>query len=223
MSDPAPYWLRVSQTFSDNAEEYDGWFAGNKVFAAELAALTAIRTELGQPRLELGVGPGHFAAALDISFGVDPALAALERAKKRSIQGCRAIGEQLPFLDQTFSAAYLLFTDCFLKQPSEVFSECRRVLKESGHLIIGMIPAASPWGRLLAEKGAEGHSMYRHARFRTVEAIQEMLLDSGFEVIETTSALLQPPEASAQLAEETPVHGFINTAGFVVLVARPAE
>ena len=218
MSDSFPYWQIVRRSFDQDADAYDRWFAGNTIFATELAALKAIDIDLGLPGIEVGVGPGHFAKARNISFGIDPAINVLKMAKGRNIRVCNAIGEQLPFLDGVFNTVYLLFTDCFLENPINVLGEAWRVLGERGNLVIGMIPAESPWGRSLAGKGDRGHAMYRHARFNSFTSIQDMLGQKGFKTIQIISSLLQSPDDQAVL--ERPVKEYVETAGFVVLVAE---
>ena len=48
--------------FQERADEYDSWYENSLLFATELAAIQQITTPLAKPRLELGVGPGRFAA-----------------------------------------------------------------------------------------------------------------------------------------------------------------
>ncbi|MEN8142895.1 MAG: class I SAM-dependent methyltransferase [Thermodesulfobacteriota bacterium] len=218
MSNPEQNWKTVAAAFQDQADEYENWFADNPVFASELSALLAIETELAEPRLEIGVGPGLFATRLGISFGIDPAFAPLVKAKDNAIQVCRAIGEQLPFAGHQFGTVFLLFTLCFLQDPARVFKECRRVLSSSGHLALGIIPGNSSWGKELADKGRKGHPLYRHARFHEKEPIETALINCGFEVRETISTLRQSPAKTRQ--PEEPHKGYDQQAGLLVLVAN---
>lgn len=80
------FWRKAAQVFDERAAEYDAWFDESLLFAIELAALQELATPLLGPKLEIGVGPGRFAEALGVEFGVDPALAPLALAKKRGVR-----------------------------------------------------------------------------------------------------------------------------------------
>jgi SAM-dependent methyltransferase len=147
------HWRELSAPFQEQYREYDEWFVDNPVFALEVETIKAIKTTLEPPGLEVGIGPGRFAQLLGISYGIDPAPLPLTLARDRGARVCRAIGEHLPFVTGVFGAIYLLFSLCFLAKPEAVLRECRRTLKPGGHLIIGLIPALSPWGRMLTQKG----------------------------------------------------------------------
>ncbi len=217
----ARHWRRISEPFQLQYREYDEWFVDNPVFALEMATIKAIETILEPPGLEIGIGPGRFAQLLGVHFGIDPAPHPLTLAKERGARVCRAIGEQLPFGTGVFGAIYLLFSLCFLANPDAVLRECKRTLKPGGHLIIGLVPALSPWGRMLAQKGKNGNSFYHRARFSTIAATLDLLERHSFNLIESRSALFSPPQASSPASDHRP--GYDEKAGFAVLVARPAK
>lgn len=210
-------WLAVAQPFNERAAEYDRWFEEGPLFAIELAALRAFRAEVPRPRLEIGVGPGRFAQELKIDFGIDPAEAPLHLASGRGIMAVRGIGEQLPVRLASLGAVYLLFTFCFLTDPSAVLAECARILRPGGWMLVGIIPGGSAWGKRLRERGRSGDPFYRHARFRTIAETQQMLEFHHFQVEEAWSTLRQPP--SGQLRFEPPEEGADENAGFCVLMA----
>ncbi len=215
-------WRISSQPFNELAEEYDTWFENNPLFDLELKALCAIREKLPRPSLEIGVGPGRFARALEIDYGIDPAISTLQLAAGRSIMGIHAVGENIPFLAASMGSVYLLFTLCFLKDSGRVLKECSRVITSQGRLIIGMVPRFSAWGKQLSEKGENGHPFYRHARLRTIAETKEMLSRNGFAVIESWSTLLQSPDKPGADGE-TPRFGMNEDAGFCVLVTCKEE
>lgn len=210
-------WREIARTFNDRAEEYDRWFTDSLLFDIELAALLAIKAELPRPRLEIGVGPGRFAVALDVGFGIDPAAAPLQLAGSRGIMVIRAIGEQLPLRPAAVGTIFLLFSFCFLADPAVVLRECSRVLKPGGRLVLGIIPQGSSWGIRLGKQGRAGHPYYRHARFRTIAETAALLAAHGFSLLESWSTLFQEPERLINL--ERPQTGPDEQAGFCVLVA----
>jgi SAM-dependent methyltransferase len=210
-------WPAAAQPFNDRAAEYDRWFEKGPVFAIELAALRAFSAEPPRPRLEIGVGPGRFARELGIEFGIDPAISPLHLASRRGIMTVRGTGEQLPVRSMTIGAVYLLFTLCFLTDPSAVLGECARILRPGGRVLIGLIPGESAWGKRLRERGLTGDPFYRHARFLTIAETRQMLTIHNFQVDEAWSTLRQPPDG--QLRYESPVAGAEEDAGFCVLMA----
>ncbi|PIP42773.1 MAG: methyltransferase type 11 [Deltaproteobacteria bacterium CG23_combo_of_CG06-09_8_20_14_all_60_8] len=207
-----------AQVFNERAVEYDSWFDHNPVFASELAALQALRTPLPKPRLELGCGPGRFAAPLGVRFGVDPALAPLHLARSRGVLTCQGAGEALPVRPGCLGTIFLLFSLCFVENPGAVLTECRMALRPGGMLVLGTVPLDSPWGQGLDAKRQAGHPFYQYARFVNLATTMTWLTQAGFTLRESRSALLQPP---AKASEPGPsVAGIQAGAGFVVLVGR---
>lgn len=208
-------WRRSAQVFDERAEEYDSWFDHNPVFASELATLQALRTPLPEPRLEIGVGPGRFAARLGARFGVDPALAPLRLARQRGVLPCQGVGEALPVRPGCLGTIFLLFTLCFVENPRIVLAECCQALRPGGMLVIGTVPLSSPWGQKLDAKRQAGHPFYLHARFVELTTTLEWLTTAGFTLVESRSALLPPPNVDGEPASG--VDGMQAGAGFVVL------
>ncbi|MFZ5774132.1 MAG: class I SAM-dependent methyltransferase [Thermodesulfobacteriota bacterium] len=213
------FWRQASRVFDERAAEYDQWFEGSALFEAELAAIRQLATPLAAPRLEVGVGPGRFAQALGVEYGVDPALAPLRLARQRGVRGCRAAGEALPFASASMGTVLLLFTLCFLENPQAVLAECRRVLRPGGRLVVGHIVAQSPWGAMLARKKAEGHPFYQHARFYAPAQVISWLAASGLTVVEQRSGLLHGPDQAPTMAS---LAGEVAGAGLALLVAEAA-
>jgi len=211
----------VAEAFSLYAEDYDRWFDGpngRMLFELEVKAVKVLMKDLVPPFLEIGVGSGRLAAALGIRYGVEPAEALLEMAKKRGIKVEKAFGEKLPFSNGIFGGVFILFTLCFVKEPREVITEAKRVLQKSGGMILGIINKDSPWGKFYQKKKAEGHPLYRHARFYGVKDVEELIEEAGLTIETFSSTLCQPP---SDTPTEEHVHDrFLEDAGFVCLRAR---
>ncbi len=186
--------LREGMPFDRLAKEYDRWFEDSSVFRAELACLRALTRELPRPRLEIGVGPGRFAASLDLSFGIDPARGALRLAAQRGIMVCQAVGEALPYGSGCFGAVALLFSLCFVADRLKVLQEAHRVLVREGLLVIGMVPAASPWGESILEKKQAGNPFYAEVDLLEYDRAENLMRAAGYAIVEERCGLLQPPD-----------------------------
>lgn len=211
-------WRQTSAVFDDRAAEYDAWFDNSLLFEIELATLRQLVTRCAPPRLEIGVGPGRFAQALAVDYGIDPAFAPLRIAKGRGIEVAQGVGESLPVAAARVATVYLLFTLCFLADPHRVLGECHRILKPGGHLVLGFVPAEGTWGRALMAKKEKNHPFYQHARFYKAGQVIDWLQQAGFAVVEERSSLFQDPGALAGLEESRP--GRDERAGFCLLVGR---
>jgi ubiquinone/menaquinone biosynthesis C-methylase UbiE len=171
-----------------------------------------------KPFLEIGVGTGRFAKELEIDFGIDPSSRVLEIAERRGINVKEASGENLPFNDESFGGVFVLFTLCFVENPERVLSEAKRVLKKDGGLIVGIINRESPWGELYMKKKAEGHPIYKHARFYSTDEVVKMVEKTGMAVEAYSSTLCQMP---SETPHKEAVHkGLAEGAGFVCIMAR---
>lgn len=163
----------------------------------------------------------RFAAALGIHEGVDPSASALVLAKERGIDVCAGVAEHLPYSAAIFDGILVVTALCFFDDAELALREFARVLKPGGRLVIGMLPASGPWGRLRAEKKRQGHPLYAHARFFTAEEVRSLAERSGFRVDRVCCTLLSLPEAAPspmRTIEIVPDAGFVclrlvNTAG----------
>ncbi len=209
---------RSKEPFEMRAAEYDAWFdseSGRIVFAREVACLRKVMSPPTGQWLEVGVGTGRFAAALGVMDGIDPSDAMRAMAEQRGIRTVEGVGESLPYADRIFDGILMTTTLCFLADPAKSFEECHRVLKKTGRLVVGLIPADSPWGRLYARKAAQGHPIYSAATFHSPEDVIRLANGSGFEFQEAWCCLLTPPE---DLTGEGPPHcGIVPDAGFVTM------
>jgi SAM-dependent methyltransferase len=217
MSREPGHWQNSSRVYHERAEEYDSWFNNSLLFDIETAAIRALAIPVISPSLEIGVGPGRFAAAFHTDFGIDPAFAPLQISRTRNISVCQAIGEALPFLNETLASVSLFFTLCFVQDPERVFHEASRVLENKGHLLVGFVPADSDWGKNLRQKKENGHPFYEHARFFSIEQVTTLLAEQRFSITASVSSLYQAPGEVRQM--ESPQSGLDEHAGFIGIAA----
>lgn len=213
---------RRASVFESHADRYDAWYdspTGQAVFAAERGALEPLLTALPRPWIEVGVGGGRFASALEVPYGVDPSASALSLARRRGIQAMIARGEALPVRDGGAGAVLLVVTLCFVDDPLRVLREARRALRPDGGIVLGLVPADGPWGRHYRALGAAGHAYYARARFFTRENLRDLLTAAGLEARRFRSALFWQP-GGIPLPEE-PRDRDDPTAGFLALLAMP--
>ncbi|MCK4912845.1 MAG: class I SAM-dependent methyltransferase, partial [Candidatus Omnitrophica bacterium] len=133
-------------------KEYDAWYERNKF--AYLSELEAIRKVLpkGGKGLEIGVGTGRFAQALDIAMGIDPSKKMIDIAAQRDVVVRWGFGEDLPFFEDTFDYIAIIITLCFVQNPQKVLKEAIRVLKKNGKIILGIIDKNSFLGKFYQRK-----------------------------------------------------------------------
>ena len=201
------------------ASVYDTWFEqeGRLLFALEVKALKQVLPLLPKPWIEIGVGSGRFARALDVDIGLDPAIKLVEMTRSRGISVLLGKGEEAPFKNSVFGAVFLIFTLCFVDSPERVLSEAARLLKAEGKIVLGLVLKESPWGQLYQINKETGHRFYRHATFYTYAELDMLLMETGFSIEKVISTLFQKPEEVNHI--ELPRKGFSGDAGFTVIVA----
>jgi ubiquinone/menaquinone biosynthesis C-methylase UbiE len=215
----------AGRVFDRQAARYDAWYEterGAAIFAEELRALRPLTTELPRPWLEIGVGTGRFAAALGIEVGVDPARGALELARQRHVAVVAARGEALPFRTGAFGAAFILVTLCFVADSLAVLREAARVVRPGGGIVLGLVPAESPWGERYRMLAAQGDQFYRDARFLGRSEVSALLDAAGLRAIRWRSALVWPPQSDPPVAPVV-LEGVDPRAGFIAVLAVHAE
>jgi len=208
----------MTNIFDISTEKYDAWYDsedGRPLYESELLCLKPLIENALSPILEIGVGTGRFAEWFPEVIGIDPAFNALKFAQKRGVDVVQAIGEQLPFRDETFRCIMLIVTLCFVQSPIDVLREAKRVLKEDGRIIIGLVPKDSPWGAFYEEKKRQRHPFYSIARFYSFEDVEGMLQDGGLKITRVRSTLFQRPEEPRRI--ENPVEEYIKEAGFLCI------
>ena len=215
----------MAQPFDGIADSYDRWYDtadGQAIFEAELECLRRLCPECRGRWLEIGVGTGRFASALGIAEGLDPSPKMLHLAARRGIMAYLATAEHLPFPDASFGGCLLALTLCFVDDPAQALTECRRVLRGEGSLLLGIIPADSPWGIAYERKKAEGHPVYAHARFLTSSKVVALAQEAGLVLNSAASTLFWGPGQAPEIPPRLET-GIVAGAGLLTLLfTRPA-
>ena len=210
----------MSKAFDPIAESYDQWYdspEGRVIFGAELTCFRRLCGACTGRWLEVGVGTGRFASSLGIGEGIDPSPRMLELAARRGIETHAGCAEALPFRDGTFDGILLSAALCFIEDQTRALRECHRVLKPSGMLLLGDIPADSPWGRLYTRKGADKRSIYSHAKCRASSEMVALAEHTGFELQCAAGTLFWKPGAMPG-TEPLVKTGIVPEAGFLGLL-----
>jgi len=188
------------RVFNKHAEGYDSWYRKNPIlFECEAKVIRSLN--LRGKGLSIGVGTGILDRQAAIDIGVDPSLYMLKLASTRGIKPIRAIGEHLPFKDETFDFVLMTVTLCFLDSPEKAVSEVRRVLRCRGEFAVCMVPKNSSWGEEYIRRGESGHIFYSHAHFYTLLEVKRLLQNFSFEVVAIKSTLSYPPCEKPRIEE----------------------
>ena len=209
--------------FDSLALAYDAWFEqeGELIFALEVEALKQVLPLLPKPWMEIGVGSGRFARALDVDVGLDSSIKLAEMTRDRGVSIFLGKGEEAPFKDNVFGAVFLIVTLCFVDSPERVLSEAARLLKGEGKLVLALVLKESPLGQFYQMKKGARHRFYRHATFFSYTEIAILLKQTGFSVEKVISTLFQNPGEVSYI--EPPQQGFSQSAGFTVILASKAQ
>jgi ubiquinone/menaquinone biosynthesis C-methylase UbiE len=165
--------------FDQYAQEYDQWFDNHpQLYQAEVNAIRQLIPSQGQS-LEVGVGSGRFATALNISTGVEPSYRMAELAAQRGVAVCQAIGERLPFANHQYDFVLLVTVICFVEDPTLFLREVFRVVKPEGCIILAFIDKDSALGQMY-NANKESNPFYWKARFYSVAEVADFVQAAGF-------------------------------------------
>jgi len=216
---------RGVKVFDQDAGRYDAWFdsePGHALFASEVLCLRRLSNGLPRPWLSVGVGTGRFAQAVGVDIGVDPAWGALQYAARRGVRAVAALGQALPFEDERFGAVFVIVTLCFADEPVKLLQEAGRVTHREGGVVMGIVPAESPWGRFYAALGRAGHTFYSLERFFSLAELKRLAEAAELRVERSVSTLFQSPGHN-RYGVEVPREAGDPTGGFVAVLCRPCS
>lgn len=194
--------MNILNPFNAIANEYDQWFDDHKIiFLSELESIKQFMPEEGTG-IEIGVGTGRFARALEIKQGVEPSVEMAEIARSRGIDVQIGVAEDLPYDSETFDFAIMVAVDPFVQNINKVYSEIFRILKPGGKLIVGILHKEGA----VAQKymAMQDSPVYRNAQFHTIEETKQQLSASGFSGLDTFQSLFN--SQPTQIETPTPGH-----------------
>ena len=207
--------IQVFETFH---ERYEEWFTRHQwVYRSEIEAVSKLIPQ-GGLGLEVGVGTGRFATPFAVAVGLDPSRAMASIAKKKGVEVVRGVGENVPFAAETFDFVLLVTTICFVEDPCTTLKEARRVLKNYGSVIVGLVDKNSTLGRFY-ESGKEASVFYREATFYSVNQVRDWLTELSFADFSTYQTIFQPLD---RIERTEPIREGYGQGGFVALRARKA-
>ncbi|MCD6443282.1 MAG: methyltransferase domain-containing protein [Thermotogae bacterium] len=199
----------MKSVFDRSAEKYDEWYEserGRRIDEIETnLIMSLLKPRKGERILDVGCGTGNYSIKLAklgcVVVGIDPSKDMINRALEKSIKlhlkdVSFKLGkaEELPFPDEDFDAVVSVTAIEFFDEVEKAVSEMFRVLKSGGRLVIGTINRESPWGKLYMEKGKNGHPIYSHARFLSMDELRRMCEN----VEEVGGCLKIPPDSPVE-------------------------
>ncbi|NLI73640.1 MAG: class I SAM-dependent methyltransferase [Euryarchaeota archaeon] len=205
----------MNSIFDFRAKNYDRWFDKNaSAYQSELNALKRFIHEGNN--VEIGVGTGRFAEPLGIHTGIDPSMPMLSIARKRGIQAIRGVAESLPIDNNSFDAALIMTTLCFVNDPLVALLEAKRVVRKYGSVVIGTIDLESHVGSEYLKK-VKNSPFYQGARFYSANEIIDLLASIEMVDIITCQTIFSEPEL---MTAPDPVHEGHGDGLFVTIRAR---
>ena len=218
----------MAEIFDDWPEKYDQWFEtpiGGLVREYESRLLLEMaRPARGERILDVGCGTGIFtldflAAGAQVT-ALELSLPMLRRAGKKAsglpfhmVQGDM---RRLPFADRSFDKTVSVTAVEFVEDARAAVAELFRVTTPGGCIVVACLNSLSPWAVRRKAAAREGHSIFRHARFRSPE---EMTSLSTVRAIIKTAVHFQKhddPERAKGIERNGEAQG-LDTGAFLVV------
>jgi ubiquinone/menaquinone biosynthesis C-methylase UbiE len=176
----------MAQIFNDWPEKYDLWFETPlgrliKVYESKLL-LKMLKPKPGELILDAGCGTGIFTAdVLETGarvVGLELALAmlrcALTKFPGRTFQPVIGDIRCLPFADDSFQKTISITAIEFVQDAETAVGELFRVTKPNGYIVVATLNSLSPWAQQRKAAAQNGHSLFKHAIFRSPDEIKRL-------------------------------------------------
>lgn len=177
--------------FDTWTDKYDAWFAtptGQFVKKYESALLLELLNPLPEDSiLDVGCGTGIFtedvlycgAEVTGLDLSIFMLKKALIRAGKARFTGLCGDMNALPFPDDCFDKVYSMTAIEFANDAGQVLSECNRVTKKGGRIVVTTLNSLSPWAEQRTRKAQKGHDLFQNIRFRSPEDMRLIVPGEG--------------------------------------------
>lgn len=155
--------------------------------------------------LDVGCGVGNYITALSkinrLCFGIDPLyetslLKAQQKAKDENVNIplIRAVSENLPFGDKNFDMVLLLSTLQHVSNQDKTLSEIKRVLKDTGLLLLSV-----PMNRSISSLFIKSRKPEYFTKDFDLRELEKVVTESGFEILKERGSGFFPPLAHKAL------------------------
>ncbi len=224
----------MAEIFDEWPEKYDQWFEtpiGSLVREYESRLLLDMACpRQGEHILDVGCGTGVFTldllAAGSRVTGLELSLPMLRRA------GIKAAGRPfqmvcgdmcgLPFAGDSFDKTVSVTAIEFLEDARGGIAELFRVTKPGGLVVVASLNNLSPWATRRKAAAEKGHTIFRHARFRSPAEMAEL---TPFQALIRTAIHFRKnddPDRARQIETEGDTRGLDTGAFLIVRWQKPA-
>lgn len=216
----------MTEIFDPWPEKYDQWFLtplGRLIegYEAQLV-FDLLEPRRGDFILDAGCGTGVFtkhilekgATVLGLELSRPMLLQALLKSEARRFLPVQGDMRNLPFGDGSFDKAVSVTAIEFIENAEVALQEMFRVTKPGGTIVVATLNSLSPWAGRRKESGEKGHSIFRHAVFRSPEQIASLSPVKG--IVRTAIHFQKTDEpGTAQKLEREGREMGLNTGAFV--------
>jgi ubiquinone/menaquinone biosynthesis C-methylase UbiE len=185
----------MAEIFDHWAEKYDLWFEtpmGRQIKGYE--SKLVLQMLAPGPReviLDAGCGTGIFTAdiletgarVVGLELAFDMLRRAITRCPDGTFQPIIADMQKLPFADSSFHKVVSITAIEFIQDARSAVEELFRVTKPCGCVVVATLNSLSPWAQQRKAAAKKGHSLFKHAIFRSPDEIKSLSPVEG--IIET--------------------------------------
>ena len=185
----------MAEIFDHWAEKYDQWFETPmgrliKGYESKLI-LKMLAPGPGELILDAGCGTGIFtediletgARVVGLELAFDMLRRAVTKCSGRTFQSVIGDIQRPPFADNSFNKAISITAIEFIQDARRTVEELFRVTKLGGCIVVATLNSLSPWAQRRKEAAKKGHSLFKHAIFRSPDEIKGLSPVEG--IVET--------------------------------------
>lgn len=223
-----------SQTYTD----WRSTTLGRLTEEVEVRAVFQLAGNIAGKRvLDVGTGDGTYAieaakrgakvTALDIEQDMLDAAGKRASEAKMDIELKEGSITALPFREASFDIVIGVTVLCFLPDPEHALREIARVLAPEGQLILGDLNRFSLWAAGRRLRSWFSHNIWRQVSFRSEDTLKELMVYSGFCIMDSQRAVYFPPIGliARLMASADAVMAYLHFPGaaFIAIKAQKPE